>query len=48
MLLIAPVTIKICVALGIDPVALLIAEAMFANLGGAATMIGDPPNGRFA
>ena len=44
MLLIAPVTIKICVALGIDPVALLIAEAMFANLGGAATMIGDPPN----
>jgi TRAP-type C4-dicarboxylate transport system permease large subunit len=44
MLLFAPVTIKMCVALGIDPVPLLTAEVLFANLGGAATMIGGPPN----
>ncbi len=44
MLLIAPVTIEIAVALGISPLAFLLPEIMAANVGGAATLIGDPPN----
>lgn len=44
MLLIAPVTIEIAAALHIAPVALLIPEVLAANVGGAATLIGDPPN----
>ena len=44
ILLIVPVTIQISRVLEIDPVALIIAEVMFSNIGGAATQIGDPPN----
>ena len=44
MLLIAPVTIEIAVALRITPIAFLIPEILAANVGGAATLIGDPPN----
>ncbi|KAA8490722.1 putative transporter [Porphyridium purpureum] len=44
VLLIAPVTINICTAMKIDPVPFLISEAIFSNIGGTATMIGDPPN----
>ena len=44
ILLIVPVTIQISKVLEIDPVALIIAEVMFSNIGGAATQIGDPPN----
>jgi Na+/H+ antiporter NhaD/arsenite permease-like protein len=44
MLLIAPVTIEIAVALQISPLAFLLPEIMAANVGGAATLIGDPPN----
>lgn len=44
MLLIAPVTIDMCGILGVDPRPYLIGEVLLSNVGGAATMIGDPPN----
>jgi Na+/H+ antiporter NhaD/arsenite permease-like protein len=44
MLLIAPVSIEIALILGIRPVALLIPEVLASNIGGIATLIGDPPN----
>ena len=44
VLLLAPVILLICDALEIDPVPFLIAQAMAANIGGTATLIGDPPN----
>ncbi len=44
VLLIAPVTILICDALEIDVVPYLITEAIASNIGGTATLIGDPPN----
>lgn len=44
VLLIAPVTLLICGRLGLDPVPFLLAEVMASNIGGAATLIGDPPN----
>ncbi len=44
VLLIAPVTLLVCDRLGISPIPFLIAEVMASNIGGAATLIGDPPN----
>ncbi|TCO20346.1 Na+/H+ antiporter NhaD/arsenite permease-like protein [Kribbella steppae] len=44
VLLIAPVTLLVCERLGINPVPFLIAEVMASNIGGTATLIGDPPN----
>ncbi len=44
MLLIAPVTLLICQALELDVVPFLITEAIASNIGGTATLIGDPPN----
>lgn len=44
IILIAPVTILICEILGLESRPYLIAEAVFSNLGGVATMVGDPPN----
>ena len=44
VLLIAPVTLLICDRLNISPIPFLIAEVMSSNIGGAATLIGDPPN----
>ena len=44
MLLIIPVTIEIAVTLKINPVSLLLPEAFASNVGGTATLIGDPPN----
>lgn len=44
MLLLTPVTIEICLVLGISPLALLIPEVLASNIGGTATLIGDPPN----
>lgn len=44
MLLIAPVTLVITDALDVDPVPFILIEILFANIGGAATLIGDPPN----
>jgi len=44
VLLIAPVTLLVCERLGVSPVPYLIAEVFSSNIGGAATLIGDPPN----
>ena len=44
VLLIAPVTLLVCARLDIDPIPFLIAEVLASNIGGAATLIGDPPN----
>jgi len=44
MLLMIPVTIEIAVTLKINPITLLIPEVFASNVGGAATLIGDPPN----
>jgi len=44
VLFIAPVTILIADALEVSPVPYLIIEALASNIGGTATLIGDPPN----
>jgi Na+/H+ antiporter NhaD/arsenite permease-like protein len=44
ILLIAPLSIQLALALGIDPFAVVIAEVLASNIGGAATLIGDPPS----
>jgi len=44
VMLIAPVTIVVARRLGISPIPYLIAEILAANIGGASTLIGDPPN----
>jgi Na+/H+ antiporter NhaD/arsenite permease-like protein len=44
MLLIAPVTLRLSSVVQINPIPLLLSEVFFCNLGGTATMIGDPPN----
>lgn len=44
VILIMPVTFIIAKELDIDPVPLLITEIIASNIGGTATLIGDPPN----
>lgn len=44
VLLIVPVTILIADALEVDPLPYLISCAFASNIGGTATLIGDPPN----
>jgi Na+/H+ antiporter NhaD/arsenite permease-like protein len=44
VLLLAPVTLLIANALEVDPIPFLITEALASNIGGTATLIGDPPN----
>ena len=44
VILMAPVTILITQLLGLPTVPILIMEAIFSNIGGTATLIGDPPN----
>jgi Na+/H+ antiporter NhaD/arsenite permease-like protein len=44
VLLVAPVTVLLCERLGVPAVPFLIAEAMASNIGGTATLVGDPPN----
>ena len=44
VLLIAPVTLLICHELKINPYPFLFAEIFASNIGGTATLIGDPPN----
>jgi len=44
MLLIIPVTIEIALTLRVNPVAFLLPEVFASNVGGTATLIGDPPN----
>ncbi len=44
VLLIVPVTLVIADTLKLNPIPFVIAEIMSSNIGGAATLIGDPPN----
>jgi Na+/H+ antiporter NhaD/arsenite permease-like protein len=44
VLLIAPVTLLITEELNVDPYPFLFAEIFASNIGGTATLIGDPPN----
>lgn len=44
ILLLAPVTFVITQTLEIDPYPYILAEVFMANIGGTATLIGDPPN----
>ncbi len=44
VLLIAPVTLLVCDRLAINAAPFLMAEAFAANIGGTATLVGDPPN----
>lgn len=44
VLLVVPVTLSITSQLNVNPVPILISEIFAANIGGTATMIGDPPN----
>jgi Na+/H+ antiporter NhaD/arsenite permease-like protein len=44
MLLMAPVSIQIALALNIHPAAIIVPEVLASNIGGAATLIGTPPN----
>jgi Na+/H+ antiporter NhaD/arsenite permease-like protein len=44
MLFLAALTIEIAKILRIDPVPLVVGEVVLANIGGAATLVGDPPN----
>ncbi|MBA3309183.1 MAG: ArsB/NhaD family transporter [Nocardioidaceae bacterium] len=44
VLLIAPVTFLVCDRLGLRATPYLIAEVLASNIGGTATLIGDPPN----
>jgi Na+/H+ antiporter NhaD/arsenite permease-like protein len=44
VLLVAPVTLLICHELDLSPYPFLFAEIFSSNIGGTATLIGDPPN----
>ncbi|MEV0143400.1 MULTISPECIES: ArsB/NhaD family transporter [unclassified Nonomuraea] len=44
VLLVAPVTFLVCERLALPVAPFLIAEAMASNIGGTATLVGDPPN----
>lgn len=44
VLLIAPVTLLVCDRLAIRAAPFLMAEVFASNIGGAATLVGDPPN----
>jgi len=44
VVLIAPVILFVASNLGVSPVPLLLSTVMASNIGGAATLIGDPPN----
>jgi Na+/H+ antiporter NhaD/arsenite permease-like protein len=44
VLLVAPVTLLVCDRLAINAAPFLMAEAFASNIGGTATLVGDPPN----
>ncbi|MFC8513955.1 ArsB/NhaD family transporter [Streptomyces sp. NPDC057257] len=44
VLLVAPVTLLVCERLALPAAPFLIAEVMASNIGGTATLVGDPPN----
>jgi Na+/H+ antiporter NhaD/arsenite permease-like protein len=44
MLLMAPITLEIALALGINPLSLIMPEILASNIGGISTLIGTPTN----
>jgi Na+/H+ antiporter NhaD/arsenite permease-like protein len=44
ILLIVPITFLLADALDVDPIPLIVIEVIASNIGGTATLIGDPPN----
>ncbi len=44
IIMFAPLTVLITRILKLNPMPYLVAEAMLSNIGGAATLVGDPPN----
>ena len=44
VVLVAPVTLFVAANLGVNPIPFLIAEILASNIGGMATLVGDPPN----
>jgi Na+/H+ antiporter NhaD/arsenite permease-like protein len=44
IIVVAPVTVTIAGILGISAIPFLLSEVFLSNIGGAATLIGDPPN----
>ncbi|MCH2259991.1 MAG: hypothetical protein MK315_04150, partial [Candidatus Thalassarchaeum betae] len=44
IIIIAPVTLRICQKVEINPIPPLLAEAILSDTGGVASMVGDPPN----
>jgi Na+/H+ antiporter NhaD/arsenite permease-like protein len=44
ILLVVPITFLLADALDIDPIPLIVIEVLSSNIGGTATLIGDPPN----
>jgi Na+/H+ antiporter NhaD/arsenite permease-like protein len=44
VVLVGPITLFLAARLGLNPMPLIIAEILASNIGGTATLIGDPPN----
>ena len=44
LLLLAPITLALCRSLGLDARPFIISQVIASNIGGTATLIGDPPN----
>jgi len=44
IIVVAPVTLSVAGLLGLSPIPLLLGEVLLSNIGGVATLIGDPPN----
>lgn len=44
VLLMTPVSIRLCEVMGLNPVPILMAMIIYSNVGGALTPVGDPPN----
>ena len=44
VLIVIPIVIELTAGMGLDPKIYVISQAVISNIGGAATLIGDPPN----
>lgn len=44
VLIVIPIVIELTVGMGLDPKLYIISQAVISNIGGTATLIGDPPN----
>lgn len=44
VLLMTPVSIRLCEVMGLNPVPILMSMIIYSNVGGAMTPVGDPPN----